>query len=83
MRDVIERATRMHIGDGDHDYQREFSHPDFREALLTVAGEGGNINGRRLGKWLSAYQGRIVAGCRVLQDGLNAGTMTWRLEVIP
>ena len=61
----------------------EFSHPDFREALLTVAGDGGAINSRRLGKWLGANQGRIVAGCRILQDGLVAGTMTWRLEVVP
>ena len=65
---------------GDDWTQREFSHPDFREVLLTVAGDGGAINSRRLGKWLGANQGRIVSGCKILQDKLNAGTMTWRLE---
>ena len=55
--------------------QRGVSHPDFREALRTVAGEGGAINSRRLGKWLGTNQGRIVAECRIiLQDKLNAGT---------
>ena len=29
---------------------------------LRVAGEGGAINGTRLGKWLSQHQNRVVAG---------------------
>ncbi len=86
MREVIERATRKEARkeeEGDDWTPLEFSHPDFREALLTVAGDGGVINSLRLGKWLGANCGRIVAGCRFLQDGLVAGTMTWRLEVVP
>lgn len=42
----------------------EFVNPEFREALLRVAGEGGAINGTRLGKWLSQHQNRVVAGHR-------------------
>jgi hypothetical protein len=80
VREVIERATRTGY---DGDMRPEFSHPDFREALLTVAGEGGAINSWRLGKWLGAHKGRIVAGCKILQDGLNGGIMTWRLEEVP
>jgi hypothetical protein len=58
----------------------EYTHPDFREALLAVAGEAGVINGRKLGIWLARNQGRVVAGRRIVQAGLNAGTMTWRLD---
>ena len=29
---------------------KEFDNPDFREALLAVAGQGGVINGKRLGQ---------------------------------
>jgi len=38
----------------------EFVHPEFREALLAVDGQGGAINSRKLGKWLSANRDRIV-----------------------
>jgi putative DNA primase/helicase len=34
--------------------------PDFRDALMVVAGRGGQINGRALGNWLQASAGRIV-----------------------
>jgi hypothetical protein len=78
VRDLITEATRGTVSlDGGRPV---FVHPDFREALLTVAGEGGAINSRRLGKWLAANKGRVVVGRCVVQGGLLAGTMTWRLE---
>lgn len=57
----------------------EFVHPEFREALLAIAGEGGAINGGRLGKWLGAHQNRIVAGLKLESAGLSAGRARWRL----
>lgn len=57
----------------------EFIHPDFREALLSVAGEGGAVSGRRLGKWIAANQGRIVGGFKIVPAGVVAGLMRWRL----
>jgi hypothetical protein len=77
VRDLIAAATRATTAEWG---RSEFAHPDFREALLVVAGEGGVINSRRLGKWLAANQGRVVVGRRIVQAGLLAGTMTWRLE---
>ncbi|WP_376094348.1 hypothetical protein ACE7GA_00945 [Roseomonas sp. CCTCC AB2023176] len=59
-----------------------FRHPDFREALLAVAGDGGAINGRRLGKWLAAQDGRIVGGRRFKKRGLSAGNQQWQLEAV-
>jgi hypothetical protein len=73
--------TEAHDDIGAVSWGRRFRHPEFREALLTVAGEGGAINSRRLGKWLAANRDRIVAGGRIAQAGLIAGTMTWQLVV--
>jgi hypothetical protein len=76
VRQVIDRATEQRpqlCG------RAEFVHPEFREALLAIAGEGGAINGGRLGKWLGAHQNRIVAGLKIEAAGLSAGRSRWRL----
>jgi hypothetical protein len=76
VKEVIDIATDQRpglYGRGD------FINPDFREALLAVAGDGGAISGRRLGKWLAANQGRIVNGMRLAADGYHAGIIRWRL----
>ena len=37
----------------------DFTNPEFRDLLLRVAGEGGVVSSRRLGKWLSKISGRL------------------------
>jgi hypothetical protein len=60
-----------------------YRYPDFRDALIMVAGEGGgSINSRRLGKWLLANQGRVCGGRRIVQDGARAGVAYWKLEMV-
>jgi len=59
----------------------EFRHPDFREALLVVAGDGGAINSRRLGKWLGANQNRIIDGMKIVADGVVVGIARWRIAI--
>jgi hypothetical protein len=77
VRDVIERATEQR----PQLYGRaEFVHPEFREALLRVAGEGGAINGRRLGKWIGGHQNRIVGGLRLVNAGVSAGFTRWQVQ---
>ena len=49
VKDVIERVTAQ-------------PDSDLREALLTVAGSGGVVNSRMLGKWLARHKNRIVDG---------------------
>ena len=69
VRRVIEKASRQSGGAG-YDYNpKEFDNPDFREALLAVAGQGGAINGKRLGKWLGAHAKRIAGGCWIEPAG--------------
>jgi hypothetical protein len=58
----------------------DFQHPDFREALLLVSGEGGAINNRRLGKWLAAFQDRIIGGLRLRQLPRRGGVARWVVE---
>nr|WP_281426550.1 PriCT-2 domain-containing protein [Paracoccus bogoriensis] len=77
VRDVIARATEQR----PQLYGRaEFVHPEFREALLRVAGEGGAINGRRLGIWIGSHQKRIVGGLRIVEAGVSAGHTRWQLQ---
>ncbi|MEB0160973.1 hypothetical protein, partial [Pseudomonas sp. AH2 (2023)] len=60
----------------------EFVNPEFREALLRVAGEGGAINGTRLGKWLSQHQNRVVAGHRIIAAGTTGNRARWQLDIV-
>lgn len=46
-----------------------------------VAGDGGAINSRRLGKWLSANQSRIIDGMKIMADGVLTGIARWRLAI--
>jgi hypothetical protein len=72
VQELIEAAIDYPLPAGGIDLnKRQFLHPEFRESLLVVAGEGGTINSRRLGKWLGSNKGK-VAGClgRQLPAGL-------------
>lgn len=76
-KEVIDAAVDQHqTGYGG---RYEFIHPEFREALLVVAGDGGAVNSRRLGKWLAGHQNRIVDGMKIVSDGTAHGVVRWRL----
>lgn len=77
VRELIERATEQQQ---QFHSKAAFMFPEFREALLAVAGEGGAINGRRLGRWISAHQNRIVDGLRITAAGLSAGRALWQIQ---
>jgi putative DNA primase/helicase len=79
--EVIDIATKRQSGGVDlNGAPRPFLNPAFRESLLIVAGDGGNINSRRLGKWLSSIKDRIVDGRRIKFDGVNEGARMWTLK---
>jgi phage/plasmid primase-like uncharacterized protein len=67
VREAIDVATHQ-IG-GSLGARFEFSNPDFREALLQVAGAGGAINSKKLGWWLKGKVGTIVDHLTVLAMG--------------
>lgn len=53
---------------------------DFKAAVYSIAGEGHNVNTRKVGAWLAGKAGRIVAERRFVKDVLRRGYQTWRLE---
>jgi hypothetical protein len=84
VRDVIERAIAHRIADGGGapSSKTEFVYPEFREALLAVAGESGAINSKRLGNFVAKSKGRIIGGKRLVREGDIGGSARWRLEII-
>ena len=82
VRSIIDAATQQCTPLGTGSIKLEFLRPDFREALLAAAGEGGAINSRRLGRWLAAHEGRIVGHLRIERGGEVGGAATWRLKEI-
>jgi hypothetical protein len=73
---IIKRATETRM----NFESSEFMHPDFREALLAVAAQGGAINSKRLGHWLNAHKDRIVSGFFFQQMGTRQGAAVWSLR---
>ena len=55
--------------------------PEFRDALLRIAGERGQVNTRRLAGWIRAREGRIINGLRIKRQETLAhgGGMQWQL----
>ncbi|MNC98582.1 hypothetical protein D3C83_165930 [compost metagenome] len=51
-----------------------------RDALLAVAGEKGEVNTMRFGKWVSRYDGRIQAGMKFTRASARAGVVLWKIE---
>ncbi|WP_066927311.1 bifunctional DNA primase/polymerase [Methylobacterium sp. CCH5-D2] len=47
----------------------DFKTAEFRDLLLRQAGDGGAVNSRKLGKWLSRISGRVVEGMRIEMKG--------------
>jgi hypothetical protein len=59
--------------------------PDFREALLVVAGSNSNISSRRLGQWLARNKGKVVDDLRI-EEGLgrdHGGLIRWKVVEVP
>ena len=66
--------------------------PALRDALMQVAADGKGISTRRLGKWLSKHEGRIVVielptnekiSLRLKKTGSIQGSTTWKVEPPP
>jgi hypothetical protein len=80
-RTLIEAADRMQPGPPgpSTEARSPYLYPDLREALMGVAGDGGSINSKRLGKWLAANEGKFVAGVRLARTTMASGVARWQL----
>ena len=81
VKNVIDRANAQTQAtpDAHGQWSREYLHPEFREALLAVAGQGTNVSSARFGSWLGHNKGRLVGDMRILADTVTHGVGHWRL----
>jgi putative DNA primase/helicase len=64
-------------------HSRNHVHQDLREALFAIAGEGNNdINGRKLGKWLSKNEKRVINGHKIMQSEGTFSVARWFLAEV-
>lgn len=75
VREAIQAATVQH--GGVFGTRMEFDRPDFREALMLIAGAGGVINSKLLGKWLARHVKFLVDGMTVLKADGSQGALRW------
>lgn len=57
-----------------------FDQTELRELLLEVADVRGEISSKRLGKWLSRHQGRIVDGMRFERNSGTTSAERWQVK---
>jgi hypothetical protein len=54
-------------------------HAELREVLHDIAEERGEINRRRLGRWIQRHEGRIVDGRRFVRASGNRSAEAWQV----
>ncbi len=67
---------------GDSMFGSALAQPEFRAALLTVAGRAGVVDNKRLGMWLRAHEGRPLDGSRFIAVGVRDGATAWALQSV-
>lgn len=71
IRDVIDKSNATFTGDFE-----------LIEVLREIAEERGEINRRRLGRWIARHQGRIVDGMRFERDSGTSSAEKWRVKSV-
>ena len=74
--------AEMKKSDYDYGGAGTFAHPEFRDALLSIAyGSGGSINAKALGRWLSRYRGRVINGHKITScEDTHRKQIVWTLR---
>jgi putative DNA primase/helicase len=80
VRDMARLASERTAG-GEWDGGGGPVHPAWREAVLVVAGTGGQLKTRQLGKWLARVADRRVGGACITRAGHSAAGVTWALRL--
>lgn len=77
--EVIESAIEQNLNFALETDGKRFAHDAFREALLAVAGNAGNIDSRRLGNWLARFRDRIASGKKIISATKASGYGRWQV----
>jgi hypothetical protein len=61
-----------------------YTHSEWRQALVQVAGKAGAVDPNRLGVWLRSNAGRVVGKQRIVKSAhlASGGTARWLIETI-
>lgn len=71
VRDAVKQAAAFHN-----------EHTELREVIHDIADERGEINRRRLGRWIKRHAGRIVDGRRFVRASGNRSAEAWQVESV-
>ena len=78
VRDLADAADKR---DDAYSGSGSYVRPEFRDALLRIAGERGAISTRRLGYWIKGRAGRIVDGRTITRAGeAHGGIVRWSVR---
>jgi putative DNA primase/helicase len=72
---LLEMAARV-------DLSGAVAYPHLREAMLAIAADGKGFNVRRLGKWLSRMEKRVVDRHRIVKTGTRQNAVTWTVQAL-
>jgi hypothetical protein len=82
--DIKDSANEREMSnDNYHGYGApRYSRPELRQVLIDAAGTRGEIDGRRLGGFLTRFRGRIVGGMKLVSDqDRKRKQQTWGIRV--
>jgi hypothetical protein len=74
--DLIRKVTATQPEDFDFNDTK----PELLDALLEIAGEGRNINSRRLGRWVERHRDRMVDELKIVEAGKYNGLRMWKIQ---
>ncbi len=60
----------------------EDANTDLHDVLQDIADDGGEINRRRLGRWIKRHAGRIVNGLRFVRASGTRSAEAWKVESV-
>lgn len=75
---IISKANSTSVWNLRHGSVAEY--PEFRDALLAVAGIRDAIDPGRLGKWLRTKKNKVIAGHQFVKTGETGGIARWKLQ---
>lgn len=55
---------------------------ELKEVLHDIADERGDINRRKLGRWIKLHEGRIVDGLKFVRDSGKRSAEAWKVESV-
>jgi hypothetical protein len=80
-REVIAEASGFDLTPTSHNPNHiTYCRPEFRNALLDVAGDRGRLSVQRLGNWLAQHKNKVVGQYRLTMATMLLGNNRWQVQ---